>query len=158
MNDILRPEGANPGGIRKLEFTPKYAVAGFPDITDCAIAEDLTFKAGFRWYVIECIENTLSYDVEQNDTDNGLIYKVAIDGVLRGENAVLKKLLQNMAETNAFYLKPTDTLGEAFLVGYGSETAKFSYKKKSGDGMAGLRSYSFKFYEEFTVSPPLYDL
>lgn len=158
MNDILRPSGENPGGIQKLEVTPFYAVASFPEIDNCEISTDLTFKTGFRWFFIECVENSLNYECEVKETDSGVIYNVKVSGVVRGDDLSIKRMMNEMMAINSFFLKTTDNTGMTVLVGYGQETCKFGFKKKSGDGMPGLRSYAFTFEGDFTNDPPMYNL
>lgn len=158
MNDILRPSGGNPGGIQKLEFSPVYAPDNFPSINNCEITTDLSFKAGYRWYLIETIENSLSYECDTKDTDQGTIYSIKVSGVVRGDDLSIKRAMNNLMQVNSFYLKTKDNTGMTVLIGYGQESCNFNFKKKSGDGMPGLRSYSFSFFGDFTIDPPIYNL
>lgn len=156
MEDILRPEGSNPGGGLKVEFSPLYNVAVFPHNIDHALAAAITFKAGARWYVIEVIENSLDYTCEPKETDAGQIWEVRLSGVVRGDNLALKRALSKMAIMNAFIVKYKENAGLAIVAGNLNEKLEFTYKKRSGNGMAALRSYTFTFSAILTNEPPVY--
>jgi len=156
MEDILRPEGSNPGGGLKVEFTPLYNVVAFPENVDVELTAAITFKAGARWFVIEVIENTLDYNCEPKETDAGQIWDFKLSGVIRGDSLLLKRALSKMAIMNAFIVKYKENAGLTIVGGNLTERLEFTYKKRSGNGMAGLRSYAFTFSAILTNEPPVY--
>lgn len=156
MIDILRPEGSNPGGTLSLEYTPIYAPSGFPINKDSLIDEVVPFKAGFRFYKIEVIEDKLDYECEPKETDAGQLWTVKISGTVRGDSLSLKRQLSKMAICNAFIVKAKDNAGLTVLVGNLTEKLRFTYKKRGGGGMSSLRSYDFTFSQTFTEEPPVY--
>jgi hypothetical protein len=157
ITDILRPDGANPGGVRTIAFCPLFGIDTFPEVSNCEIKTAIVFKPDYRFFKMETIENTLDYNCIEQETDYGVLFKVSVNGTVRGDSLQLKQQLNYLASINSFIVNVIDNTGLSVIVGNPIEKCRFSFKKRNGEGMQALRSYQVNFEGEFTLDPPVYN-
>lgn len=155
LRDIKRIEGSNPGGNCYLQYAPAFDLLSYPVATAGIVTGDFEFLAGKGMYLVETVENKLSYDEEPAEDANGEPCAVSIKAMIRGDIDWLRPLLSEMMRIKKHVVKCRDNAGITRVIGNKDQQLSFRYKFSTGDGMSTMRSATIEFYGAFLSPPPV---
>lgn len=97
MGNILKfTGGKNMGGVNRLEYCLASGITSIPDSNGIVVNGPVVFKAGYSWSELYCTKNSMSYDIDSEDSDNGVIHKIKITGNIPKLTPVIEQQLAEL--------------------------------------------------------------
>lgn len=147
----------NLGGLKGFKFIPSNLVTSMPTINSGVIGSALTLSLGQSWLNGYSTPETLDFDEEGKDSDNGVFYTQKLSGFTPGDSSEISSL---MSEMNGlpFIIQFTNPKNEIKLIGTHGYPLIFTSKFASGSSRADSKGYQFEFAGESLFSAPAYNI
>ncbi|WP_074590450.1 hypothetical protein [Pedobacter antarcticus] len=145
----------NPGGLLGFKFIPFNQVVSYPEIVDSVINKQLALTYGSSWLTGYSTAQTLNFDEECIQTENGPTYLQTISGYVPGDRPELIALLQAL-EGIEMVVQVMDPRGQNRLVGSHGYPLVFKAVYKSGTNRPDARGFSYTISNTSIFRAPVY--
>lgn len=145
----------NPGGLKSFSFAPSVTIANYPAIVAGSANAELLFKTGFYLLNGYATANTLQFNQEEGETDQGVLHEQNLQGFVPLEGAEIVALFAEMVQMR-FVCVAKDFNGIKKLLGSVLNPLVFSYKYSSGNDRKDAKGYKFSFARTTEESAPIY--
>jgi hypothetical protein len=147
----------NLGGLRSFKFIPDHYLLTYPVIRDGQITSALSILPGKTWFEGYATPETLDFNEDITDSENGPVVKQIISGFVPGDDPVLVNLLRKMVGVS-FCVQFTNPKNEVRIAGTNGYPLTFSSKYSSGSARADSKGFRFEFSGESIYSAPAYKI
>lgn len=151
MTDLLYAPTDNVGGLHLIRFVP---VVGIQPTPATGRPTTPTFRAGYRFYNVYCTPFSARYEESSEETDNGTVYTVTIEGFWPAAGSDADRVLLDELTRHRFLVETTDLSGTLRLVGTSREPLAFRYQFRSGSQPGDRRGYVLTWTGSLLAPPP----
>lgn len=155
MNDINKPCEDNLGGIFLIKVIPIQEVQSLLMPVKSAILEPLVTKPLGRWYDIYATIETVKFEEEPIESEQGDHYRAKIIGKVPKDRASVIETINQMTNKQ-FIIDYTDNNGVRKIVGTLTEPLLFKCNFTTGDKVATKNGYDFEFSGFLLRKSPVY--
>ncbi|MGY4385660.1 hypothetical protein ACVWYN_002706 [Pedobacter sp. UYP24] len=148
---------SNLGGLKGFKFIPSFHISVAPPISEGVITSAIVLQPGKSWLNGYATPETLEYNEEAKDSDNGVIFTCHLSGFVPGDFPELNSLLNTMAGL-PFCVQFYNAKNELRIAGTQGQPLIFSYTFKSGSARSDSKGYQFEFLGESICSAPAYNI
>lgn len=150
MTDLLYAPADNLGGLHLIRFVPVVGLQPTPATGRPTVVQ---FLAGFRWLNAYCSPFSGRYDEESNETDNGTVYSVTVEGFWPGAGSDADRLQLDELTRHRFVVEATDLSGSLRLIGTTRTPLTFIYKFRTGTQPGDRRGYVLSWTGQLMAPP-----
>lgn len=144
MQDILRNNGDNSGGVGILYVIPVTDVISIPDAVAQIISSAITFAPYKTWTKIECTLESINFTEPQTNGDNGQQYAPTVTAFVANDSDAVAALFAEM-ENQEFILLINDSNEKVKLVGSVEEPMIFSSSLDTGTKWSDRNGHTINF-------------
>lgn len=157
MDDIIKPNRRNIGGVLRYNFIDVNDVQSIDIAINSVISNAVTLKAGKQWSVGYGTLGSMSYTEPPELTSSGTIYKRLFTAACPEDNAGNTNLFELMSNKQ-FIIDYTDNNGLRKLVGSLDEPLFFSPTLNTKSGIPELGGNFISFYGDGSHKAYIYDI
>lgn len=148
MQDLFYPAGQNNvGGLFQIWFVPIVGIASMSGV-------NVTFRAGYDWLTCYGTEGSKGYTEEEEDSDQGPVFTITIEGFLPGDTLDRRRSLAEMVR-HRFLINMIDNSGLVRRAGTLTEGLQLKYKFATGQLPGDRRGATLTFFGQLSVPPPV---
>ncbi|WP_139361580.1 hypothetical protein [Spirosoma sp. 209] len=144
LSDLLFEPVDNPGGNCLVRFVPVIGVSAISTVNG-----PVSFRSGYRWLTCYGTDGTIGFEEDQEETDNGPIWNVSIDGWLPGDSPQRRQLLADLVRYR-FMVEVEDYAGLVRRAGTLEQALSFRYQFSTGKQLGDRRGTQLTFSGQLT--------